>query len=948
MSADLTGRTIAHFHVAGKLGAGGMGEVWRAHDPQLGRDVALKVLPEAFTQDTERLARFEREAKLLAQLNHQNIAHIYGLETSGATRALVMELVEGPTLADRLKTGALPVEESLAIARQIAEALEEAHEKGIIHRDLKPANIKASPDGKVKVLDFGLAKAMEPVTAAPASASQLAQSPTLTLGATVQGVILGTAAYMAPEQAKGLTVDKRADIWAFGVVLWEMLTGRSLFAGESVPDTLAFVLQREIDFEALPKSTPPAIRRLLRRCLERRPKSRLHDIADARLVIEEVLSGKAGEEPVPAAPGVPRWLAWMLAAALVLSLAGLVSIALRGARAVESFRGQFEIALPPGKHLDGYFRRAVAISPDGRKLALIVSGAELPPADPLSRDRHIEIRAIDDAVFRPVAGTEGAIELAFSPDGKWLAFTSIPDGIEDRTLAKPYSELRKVPVEGGQAVTLCANRGGWGLSWGSSGWIAFAGHDGPIFRVRQEGGAPEAVTRIEGSGRVLRHGNPLLLPDGRTILYDADDVSYRKSGPHKLYAQRLGAEAGVLLAEGATDPRFVPPDRVLFARDGEIFSLRFDPETMRPEGDPIPFAKGVAHSTAMRTDVWETSQAQYDASTSGLMVVAPGSIYPAAPKEIVRVDSTGRQTILDLPVEQYISVQVSPDGGRLLAFSNYPGVQPLVYDLERSASWRLRLSLSRFAQYFAVWGPRAGQITLISMDEDGTLELVARRLDESTDAFETIARLERSQIAIPAAWAPDGKSLVAVSNPFDGNFGLLLCREGRCEPYIDTPFPEVHPAISHDGRWLTYASVESGRGEVWLRPFGREGDKLLVSIGGGLAPTWSADDRSIFYRSVDPDASKDPDFPIWSFYRVSFSADGDQAQVGRPERLFSGEFGVSWPTRSYDVDAQGSFYLTRERKLDAAERLRRAELLFPTKLRVLVGILDSAGQTAPK
>ena len=378
------GSRIGSYEVTGKLGEGGMGEVWRATDTKLKREVAIKVLPPEFTEDPERLARFEREAQLLAQLQHPNIASIYGLEESGGTRALVLELVEGPTLAERLEAGPLALEESLTIARQILEALEEAHEKGIVHRDLKPQNVKAPVEGKVKVLDFGLAKAMDPVGSASGPSSKLAQSPTLTLGATVQGMILGTAAYMAPEQARGAAVDRRADIWAFGVVLYEMLTRRMVFEADTVPDTLAAVLTREVDWKALPESTPPEIRRLLRRCLSRKPKSRLHSASDARIVVEEVLAGGAADEaplhagPVAATAPPPRL--WPMRAGL--AALALSTIALGGFIALEKPAPPKVVratVLPPEKtafYLESTRPGPVALSPDGRHLAFTLRTAE--------------------------------------------------------------------------------------------------------------------------------------------------------------------------------------------------------------------------------------------------------------------------------------------------------------------------------------------------------------------------------------------------------------------------------------------------------------------------------------------------------------------------------------------------------------------------------------------
>jgi eukaryotic-like serine/threonine-protein kinase len=493
---DPTGRSIGSYRLVDRLGEGGMGEVWRATDSKLRRDVAVKVLPAAFTADAERLARFERESHLLAQLQHPNIAAIYGFEEQDAVRALVMELVEGPTLAERLAEGPLPLAEALDVARQIAEALEEAHDKGIVHRDLKPQNVKVTAEGRVKVLDFGLAKALEPpgTPSGPVSPSQLAASPTLTLAATQRGVILGTAAYMAPEQARGLAVDRRADIWAFGVVLYEMLTGRRLFAGETVTDTLAGVLKGEIDLDVLPPTTPPAIRRLLRRCLDRSPRNRLHDIADARIVLEDQLAGRL--EPAAASGPAPRALpAWSLAVAAAAGALGtiLVSSLLVSAdpAATRSVPIRATIALPDGLFLD----QGLALSPDGSELVLALHGAS-------ERTLRLYLRRLDDPELRPLVGTEGATYPFWSPDGQAIGFFA--DG-----------KLKRIDLPRGIVRTLAEAPQGRGGDWSPLGTIVFApGASDPLLQVAAEGGAAIPFTQLS---RGRGEAPPALLPPRRAI-----------------------------------------------------------------------------------------------------------------------------------------------------------------------------------------------------------------------------------------------------------------------------------------------------------------------------------------------------------------------------------------------------------------------------------------------
>jgi len=939
MSSELAGRTIAHYRLTAKLGAGGMGEVWHAVDLQLGREVAIKLLPEGFARDPERLARSEREAKLLAQLNHPHIAQIYGLVTSGETHALVIELVAGPTLAERLDSGPLPTREALSLARQIAGALEEAHEKGIVHRDLKPQNIKASEEGVVKVLDFGLAKAFAPTAAAELSPSDLAHSPTLTLGGTREGVILGTAAYMAPEQAKGLAVGKRADIWAFGVVLFEMLTGRSLFAGDSVADTLSRVLRHEVAFDSLPSDVPPAIRRLLRRCLERNPKNRLHDIADARLVLDDTLEGR--DSPDPAVPpatetGRSRSLAWALAAVAVGALATLAVVLASRPRSAPRLRGRFEINLPEGEQLDAWYRRAVAISPDGNTLAMITSSVAHPPA-PLGSDaRRIETRALDGESFRPVIGTEGAVELAFSPDGRWLAFAAFTGF---RPGDPNYGELRKVPIEGGRPVTLCRCQNGWGLAWGPGDRLVFAGQRGPIWSVSASGGTPEALTRIDDDESEASHHHPRLLPDGRTLLFAATGTQGRGgTASFKLFAQRLGEKRRVLIADAATDPRFLAPNHLIFARDGTLFQARFEPGRPEPSDSPAPLVEGVAHSIAIGTTSAESAEAQYDISASGLLVSAPGSIAAPSTSQLVWADSSGRLTPLDLPAGPYLAVRLSPDGRRVLLSLLYPGRQVELYDLERETLSRATFGAT---PENAIWEPGAKRITFSSTHE-GFAALYSQAIDAPGRPME---RLTTSRFAFvePSAWTPDGKDLLFTKLTPTGAIIEAMTRGAAPRGLLGDPrssgpgrqfaFPEPSP----DGRWLAYVSDQSGVMQVWARPLAREGAEQQVSVQGGSEPAWSRDGGAIVYHDLP--GGRPAGSPT-TYYRVEAAVDGDQLRLGQPQALFSGVFVTPGPTRGYDIAPDGRLLLIHPTEISPAEQAANDALLFPKHLHVVIGGID--------
>jgi serine/threonine protein kinase len=587
------GYAIAHYRVTAKLGQGGMGEVWRATDTKLNRDVAIKILPQAFAQDADRMARFEREAQVLASLNHPNIAAIYGVEN----RALVMELVPGPTLAERIEQGAIPLEEALPIARQIADALEYAHEKGIVHRDLKPANIKVTPEGRVKVLDFGLAKALSN----DHSAADPVSSPTLTMRATTAGVILGTAAYMSPEQARGAETDRGADIWAFGVILYEMLTRRALFAGPTISDTLAAVLKTEPDWSALPPDTPPAIRRLLRRCLERDRKRRLHDIADARLDLEE--APDPSPEHTPAAPG--RVLPWALAATLAVSLLTLALFHFRETPPDDRVL-QFLIQ-PPEKTSFG----SSAISPDGRILAFTVTGA----------DRSLWVRRLDSSTPHALPGTYGATFPFWSPDSRYIGFFA-------------EGKLKRVDVSGGPVQTLATASSPRGGAWNRDGTVVFApAAISALSVISAAGGDAKALTRLDPSRLELNHRWPSFLPDGRHFLYVVQSSRPENSG---IFLQSLDSTNRVRLLPDVSNPAYAG-GYLLFARGGTLMAQPFDAGKLRLTGEPFLIAGRVGISGGLtcmrstpfrRTGSWSTIHPALDPTTSGPGSIAAASVWP--------------------------------------------------------------------------------------------------------------------------------------------------------------------------------------------------------------------------------------------------------------------------------------------------------------------------------
>jgi len=563
------GTKLGSYEVVAQIGAGGMGEVYRAHDTKLARDVAIKVLPEAFAHDAERLSRFQREAKMLAALNHPNIATIHGLEQSGGTSYLVMELVPGETLQERVKReGHVPVEEALGIAKQIAEALEAAHEKGIIHRDLKPANVKVTPEGKVKVLDFGLAKAF----AGDTSREDIGNSPTLSMAATMQGVILGTAAYMSPEQAKGKAVDKRTDIWAFGCVLYELLTGKQTFHGEDVTDILAAVVRAEPDWSLLPPSTPRKIRDLLRRCLQKDKALRLRDAGDARIEIHEALTFPATAEPTVAAKGIRVFGRQ----ALILGLGALLLVAVVTGLAVWSLEPSVQkpvtrtvIDLPPGEQLAGLDNGpSLALSPDGTQLVYVARQGGT---------QQLYLRAMDSLEARPIPGTDGALEPFFSPDGKTIGFFA-------------GGKLKKVSVSGGAALTLGDAAVSRGASWGSQGMIAFAPTITSVLHgMPDAGGTAQPLTHFEKGEN--SHRWPEFLPGGKAVLLAAGTGGGFNGAQIAAYSLVTGERRNVI--QGGTNPRYAASGHLIYAQEGNLMAVQFDAQRLLVKGSAVPMVEGV-------------------------------------------------------------------------------------------------------------------------------------------------------------------------------------------------------------------------------------------------------------------------------------------------------------------------------------------------------------------
>jgi Tol biopolymer transport system component len=816
----MIGTKLAHYEITAKLCEGGMGVVWKAKDSQLGREVALKLLPEGLTTDLERTARFEREAKVLASLNHPNIAQIYGIEASGDSRALVMELVDGPTLAERLEKGALTLDQSLSIARRIAEALEEAHARGIVHRDLKPQNVKASVEGRVKVLDFGLAKAMDPLDSSRASASQLAHSPTLTLGATLQGVILGTAAYMSPEQARGGAADERADVWAFGVVLWEMLTGRTLFAGPTLSDTLASVLKVDVDLAKLPPEIPGKVKNLVGRCLRKDPRERLHSIADARIVIEEVLRGELDEPAAPAAVAPPR-PAWQGAAALAGALVAGAALAYAVARATAPAAPparvvRFEIQQPEKLPFVG----APKLSPDGRHVAF--TGRDE------SGTARLWLRSLDSPEARPLAGTDGVntdSRPIWSPDSRHLAYFT-----GDR--------LVRVPIDGGPPQKIADTNGADG-TWSEQGLIVYdATADDPLRVVPATGGVRKTLVESpkNADGQFeYQLGWPQFLPGGERLLYVAFSDDENVTG---IWMAKADGSEPRRVVPGLSRVEYAPPGWLLFVRDATLVAQRFDAEKGALAGDPIPLADGLG--------VNSVGLADFSVSRDGVLAYRSSG---SADEELGFFDLKGAREGAPAETGSLNHPIFSPDG-RWLAFDKQSGGNNRdiwLRDLKRGVS--SRFTTEDGDDGVPLFSPDGERLYYVR-SSGPKFDLYSRPL--AVGAEELL--LAATSITVPVAVSPDGRHLVIArwTAGYPDLLTLDLARKGDPTPITATPrFTEFRASFSPDGRWLAFQSDESGRNEIHVQPFPGPGRKWQVSTAGGTLPVWSPRGGALYYVAGD-------------------------------------------------------------------------------------------------
>ncbi|MBM3819499.1 MAG: serine/threonine-protein kinase [Acidimicrobiia bacterium] len=875
--ALIPGTRLGVYEVTAQIGEGGMGAVFRARDTKLDRDVAIKVLPEAFAHDADRLARFTREAKTLAALNHPHIAQIHGLEESAGITALVMELVEGDDLSQRIAKGAIPLDEALPIATQIAEALEAAHEQGIIHRDLKPANIKVRPDGTVKVLDFGLAKAMEPAGAMPAGHSMM---PTITSPAMTQaGMILGTAAYMAPEQARGKPVDKRADIWAFGAVLFEMLSGRRAFAGEDVGQTLARVVEREPDFAALPATVPAHVGQAIRVCLRKDPKQRAQAIGDVRLALEGAFE-TAAPRTTPSATASSRGrLLWMVATAAVAASAALAAVAgwwLKPSAAPRVER--FAVTLPPGGEFGPGTRRLVAISPDGMRIVY-------------AANNRLNLRTLDTLVAVPVPGTDGtgtnpAMQPFFSPDGQWVAYWH-------------NGQLRKVAATGGAPIALATVTGIFSGSWGPDDSIVYSsGSD--IWKIPGAGGTPEQIVKV-AAGEVVQ--GPQMLPGGQHVLFTVS-----KGGSNwdaaQIVAHSLRDGTRTVLVDGGRDGRYVRTGHLIYASRGTLFGVPFDRNTMQRSGGPVSLEDGVADAGPA------SGAAHFAVSDEGTLTYVPGGSANAL-RALTWVDRQGREEPIAAPLRPYAYARLSPDGTRIGLDIRDDTSGIWTWDIARQTLTRLTFDAG--LNRGVVWSPDGRRIAFSAQPEGR--ENVFWQAADGAGMVEQLTREDRG--TFPVSFTPDGKRLVVIQPsgaPPRDLAVVSLDGDRKVQPLLNGEFDETNGEISPDGRWLAYESLESGRQEVYVRPFPAvESGRWQVSSDGGSRPVWGRNGRELFY---------------WVDDGTVMAADlqaGPTFVAGTPRRVISGRYVAPLNGRPFDVTRDGRRFLmikTPDTTSDTAERPR--------------------------
>ena len=845
-----------------------MGEVYRARDTKLGREVAIKVLPEALSRDKERMARFEREAKLLASLNHANVATLYGLEESDGQLYLAMELVEGETLAERIARGPIPIDEAILLFVQIAEGLEAAHEKGVVHRDLKPANIKITPEGKIKILDFGLAKAFLPEESISAESSQ---SPTLTKG-TQLGAIIGTPSYMSPEQARGKSADRRADIWAFGCCLLEALTGKKTFDGETVTDVLAAVVQREPDWNKLPRETPLSLRRALSRSLQKDPGLRFHHIADARIAL---IDGSS-EEPLTVTGSRMQWPSFAYALTAMVAIAAIVlGWTSRFFPSPPPAVVRLDVNIPDGQELPDDYARVFVVSPDGRQLVYSTGSSK--------RTRQFFLRALDEFVARPI--TVAGVDMPFfSPDGQWLGFYDVARGT-----------LHKVSVTGG-APLFIANAPYLrnGATWGPDDSIVIGSPGSGIHRVSAEGGVLEEIAGVfteEVPGDLWW---PYLLPNAQGLIFTVRTKDGFRPAVHSFQTGDWHFLA--LIGEGS-GARYVPTGHVVYVHAGQLLAAPFDIDRLELVGTPKAVVDGVYTS-------FTSGLAYFDISDAGTLVYAPKP--ETTGNTLVLVDRAGSVTRILEDGSHYLNPHFSPDGRRVAVSERPQPNRPDIWILDLEGGTRTRLTSTHDVEQ-ALWTPDGERITFVS-PRNGSINIYWKRVDGSGDEEPLLIRSDHHQVG---SWTADGKRLAFMAANRDTGLGDLwvLNEESEASPVAVTPFDEQEPSFSPDGRFIAFASNETGRDEIYVQRYGISGGKRLISNKGGREPVWSRDGSEIFYRQHGA-------------LMVVAVESGEELTFEQPQMLFEDRFlspfmNTSVGETTYDVSPDGRHFVMIQRSADA-------------------------------
>jgi Tol biopolymer transport system component len=898
------GTRLASYEILSAIGAGGMGEVYRARDSRLRRDVAIKVLPDSVSRDPERLARFQREAHVLGSLNHPNIGAIYGLEEG----ALVLELVEGETLADLCARGPVPIPEALSIARQVCDALDAAHDQGVIHRDLKPANIKVRPDGSVKVLDFGLSKAAD----AAAPIDDVSALSTVTSPAVVSavGVILGTAAYMSPEQARGKSLDKRSDVWSFGCVLYELLTGRRAFDGDGVTETLSRVLQREPDFTALPSDTPAAIRRLLARCLEKDRSKRFPQIAVVAFQIDEVLSvGSSGaleSRSLRSTPSI-RWVVPVLAAGTALG-AAIIWLVLRQP-AVTAPVTRLQMTVSPADQIGGTegrpIRTAFALSPDGR--TLVFSAVQ-------KNQRALYVRPLDQSAATLMPGTEGGFNPFFSPDGQWVGYWA-------------SGQIRKVPLRGGPPVPILAppDTGQtlqqapiFGASWGDDDRIVFARPASGLMEISAAGGTVTELTTMNSERREFSHRLPHVLPGSDAVLFTVTHNRFPHWDETQVWVHSRSSGQSKLLIEGGADARYVSSGHLLYVRDGALLAVPFDVKRLELTGGPVGVVPDVMQAAYVPGQLGDSGAMQASVSSTGTLVYITGGVHVPPEFSVVEVDRTGRDTSLPIEPKAYRTLRLSPDGTRIALSSLGRDRSIWLYAYDRG-------TLSKLAgagrSIVPVWTPDGEQITYAS-SANGPDNLYSTRADGGGSSSLVVASTSN---LVPGAWTPDGRHLLYYVTPGDSAaptgpaiWVQDVASKGAPRAIAGALGNAGAVDVSPDGRWIAYQSSESGQFQIYVDAFPGPGPRYQVSTDGGGSPIWRGDGRELFYlastRGSPRQAENDARGAGEAEVRVMAVSVAGQTTLtfGSPRQLFVGRYGINGPARGYDVSRDGQRFLLLE------------------------------------